>query len=166
MTYAAEKWREIEALMPISCVDILPWRRFPDGKARVLLIRRRDQEGALRWNLTGGRIRIDETVANAVKRHIHETLGVGLHWQRQDFRYPDVIGEYLRKVTTGYGFDPRHHAIGLSYSLECDGDVVAAGDARACAYFAVDCLPDPDEIGFSQANIIYQLAEAVKQASQ
>lgn len=160
------QWHKIENLIPIACVDVMPWQRLPGGALRLGLIRREDEIGRLRWNLIGGRVRIDETLAEALHRHIVETLGPSFQWSRSDFRSPETVGEYLRTKDDDFGFDLRHHAIALAYTFECMGSVAVGGEAVEFELFAPDSLPQRNEIGFQQASVIYRLAEcAARQAA-
>ncbi len=93
-------------LVPIACVDVLPWRRAEGCAPEVCLIERLDRPG--QWNLVGGRIRRGEQADAAVRRHLLSTLGPRISWTRNDFSRPEVVGQHFSECTAGYGFDPRH----------------------------------------------------------
>jgi ADP-ribose pyrophosphatase YjhB (NUDIX family) len=154
-----DQWRSIEKLIPITCVDVLLWTRQEGPEPRLGLIRRLNEAGSLAWNLVGGRVLLDETIEQALRRHIVETVGPDISWSRTDFRQPVIVGEYLRSRVDGYGFDPRHHAVALAYTLECTGKVAVGGEAVEFEFFAPDALPTPAEIGFAQDAVIYRLVE-------
>lgn len=161
-----ELWHQVEQLIPITCVDVMPWQRLPGGALRLGLILREDEVGQPRWNLIGGRVQIDETLADALRRHIIETLGADLRYSRSDFRSPEIVGEYLRTRHDGFGFDPRHHAIALAYTFQCAGDVTIGGEALDFEFFAPEALPRRSEIGFQQSEVIYRLAACAAQQAQ
>lgn len=161
-----ELWHQIERLMPIACVDAMPWQKLSGGALGLGLILREDEVGQLRWNLIGGRVQIDEPLAEAVSRHMVETLGADLRYSRSDFRSPEIVGEYLRTRKYGFGFDSRHHAIALAYTFECTGYVTIGGEAVDFEFFAPESLPQRNEIGFQQADVIYRLAACAAQQAQ
>lgn len=161
MTLPAAQWRQIEGLVPIVCVDVLPWRVRPDGGREFVLIERVDDTGENhRYNLVGGRVLVDETLGGALARHLTETLGPDASWTFDDVGFPPCVEQYLRTPHDGYGYDPRHHAIALSYTFEVTGELEAGGEASGLGFFAEDALPGPSAIGFQQADVIYRLAKA------
>jgi ADP-ribose pyrophosphatase YjhB (NUDIX family) len=147
-------------LVPIPCIDVLPWRRGDADRLEVCLIERADRPGS--WNLVGGRIRHGETISAAVGRHLAETLGERATWRRTDFNQPETIGEYLQTATPGYGFDPRQHAVSFSYTFEMAGEIRLGGEARSHEWFGLENLPDRREIGYGQGDVVYRLIPAVR----
>jgi ADP-ribose pyrophosphatase YjhB (NUDIX family) len=161
----AEQWQQIERSVPITCVDVLAWQ-VRAGQREFALISRLDDTGrAKRWNLIGGRVRLDETLASAMERHVVETLGPDVSWTFDDFASPPAVEQYLRTPTDGVAYDPRHHAIALSYTFEVTGEFAAGGEAFEVGFFTEDALPPSSEIGFRQADVIYRLARAANATS-
>lgn len=134
-----ELYAQIEASMPIACVDFVPVRG-----AQVGLILRESPHGRV-WCHLGGRIQRGETIAAALRRHARETIGVepALPLNPQ----PEYVYEWFPPAVaptdgTVYGDDPRKHAIGLSFTVEVEGDPVPRGEALDYAEFAPDALPE------------------------
>lgn len=159
MTWLSEtKWREVQGLVPILCVDVLPWTKSVDGgPPRGFLIRRRDERGDLGWTLVGGRVNLDETLDDAVGRHIRSTLGSDVTWAPVDTSRPCLAAQYFRTKHPGHGFDPRKHAVSLTYLVEIDGSVHVGGEAHGGEFFPLDQPPSDAEVGFSQAGVIRTL---------
>jgi len=137
---SADLYGRIEASMPIACVDFVPVR---DG--RLGLIRRASPHGEV-WCHLGGRVLRGETLADALRRHCTETIGlvpvVGVDPQ------PAYVYQWfppgLAPVDgTAFGDDPRKHAIGLSFVVEVAGVARPRGEALAFEYFSPDLLPQP-----------------------
>lgn len=147
-------------LVRIACVDVLPWRRAEGSAPEVCLIERLDRPG--QWNLVGGRIRRDEKIGAALRRHLLSTLGHGVSWARSDFSHPEVVGQYFSERTAGYGFDPRQHAVSLTYTLELEGEVDVGGEATMHRWFDLEELPGRDQVGYDQADVLYTLIPAVQ----
>jgi len=148
-----EELHRARELVPIACVDVLPWRRSEAHDIEVCLIEREDRPG--QWNLIGGRIRREETVGAAVRRHLLSTLGPGVSWTRSDFSQPEVVGQYFPARTGDHGLDPRQHAISLTYALELAGEVRAGGEATTYRWLGLDELPERDQIGYGQVDVLY-----------
>jgi ADP-ribose pyrophosphatase YjhB (NUDIX family) len=146
-------------LVPIACVDVLPFR-VNHGKVEVGLIQRKDANGYVVWNLIGGGIHRRESVADAASRHIHMTLGPHVTWERPDFSQPKVIGEYFPVPVNGAGHDPRKHAIGLSYPVLLSGKVLPQGEALGFRWFSETDVPF-DEIGFGQDYVVRRLLPVI-----
>jgi ADP-ribose pyrophosphatase YjhB (NUDIX family) len=119
----------------------------------VGLIRREDAEGRRVWNLVGGGVHRQESLAAAAARHINSTLGPNVTWNQTDFSRPEAVGEYFPAASTGGGHDPRKHAIGLSYTLALTGEVSPRGEALDFRWFPEAEIPF-EEIGFGQQHVI------------
>lgn len=145
----------VSKLVPISCVDVLPYREVRDS-IEVGLIRRKDPFGALVWTMVGGGIHRRESIAEAASRHITLTLGPNVRWEEPDYSSPDAVGEYFPVPMTHAGFDPRKHAIALTYAIPLSGPVSPNGEALDFHWFSENDIPFP-EVGFRQADVIRRL---------
>lgn len=136
----------IEASIPIVCVDFVLVRRADDRVVQVGLIQRTSPYGLV-WCHLGGRVKRGETIAQAIRRH----LGDSLHGAHIDIGpdpqpvhtyqwFPSLIAPDDDLV---FGSDERKHAIGLSFVIEEAGDPRAGnGEALDFRYFAPDALPE------------------------
>jgi ADP-ribose pyrophosphatase YjhB (NUDIX family) len=150
-----EELAEARRLVPIFCVDVLLWRRG-SGSLEFGLIERLDAYGEPTWNLIGGRVRRDEPIAEAIRRHIENAIELP-GFEPPDPRRPDVLTEYLHRdapvASSGdVPFDPRQHAVAVGYLVEVrgDADLRPGGEARDFRWFAAADLPPADAIGFGQ----------------
>jgi ADP-ribose pyrophosphatase YjhB (NUDIX family) len=144
-------------LVPIPCIDLLPYR-VSAGAVEIGLIQRQDAAGVKVWNLVGGGIHRQEPLDAAAARHLETTLGPDISWERADFSRPEMIGEYLPVPGTAAGYDPRKHAIGMSYTVALAGEVSPRGEALDFRWFSRPEIPF-SEIGFGQGYVIRGLAE-------
>ena len=139
-------------LVPIVCVDVVPWRRRANGSLQAGLILR-DMPGRAQpvWCHLGGRVRRGETLRGALVRHVTSTLvDVPLHLPAdpqpagavQWFSTTDPVEEGLQ-----HGYDPRQHAVALVFDLHLDVDprVVAGGEARDFRWWSPAELPEQQD---------------------
>lgn len=145
----------VTKLAPTACVDILPYR-VNDDAFEIGLIQRKDADDRIVWNLVGGGIHRRESVAEAAARHIRATLGPDVAWEDPDYSHPDALGEYFPVRRAGAGFDPRKHAVALTYAVSISGDVSAGGEAISFRWFAEDTLPF-DKMGFGQDIVVRRM---------
>ncbi len=155
------EWDRIQTLIPISCVDVLPFvapRRENDGEGRsLLLIERLVPVETGGWStglaLIGGRVGYGERLISAATRHLEDTID-GYDWGSLPISVeePAAIGEYFPSVDGGSSFDPRRHAVALTYLLELPSlrsDLEPKGEARRLAWRSEHELTRA-EVGFRQ----------------
>jgi ADP-ribose pyrophosphatase YjhB (NUDIX family) len=73
-----EMWRQVQQLVPITCVDVLPVQLSNGDRGtiqRVGLILRETPHQGERWCLVGGRLLRKESFHEAVTREIRDALG-------------------------------------------------------------------------------------------
>ncbi|MGQ0680696.1 MAG: DUF4916 domain-containing protein [Actinomycetota bacterium] len=111
----------------------------------------------------GGRVRFGESLKEAIERHILETVS-GLSWDGStvDPSGP-VVEQYFPWMTETFSFDPRRHAIALSYLLklqfqskESQIEPTPLGEAHAVVWRFESELAR-NEIGFRQWLVIEKL---------
>lgn len=145
----------VSKLSPISCVDLLPYRVMAQS-VEIGLIERRDARGHIGWNLIGGGIHRRESVAEAAARHMYATLGPGVVWAEPDYSRPDAVEEYFPVRRAAAGYDPRKHAIALTYAVPLSGQVSARDEAITFRWFPEDALPF-DNMGFGQDIVLSRM---------
>jgi len=164
VTLPGPLYAAVRRLVPIACVDALPYRER-DGAIEIGLIRRRLADGrGTGWNLVGGAVRRGEPLADALARHLRATLGPGAAWTLPDTERPVLAAEYFPRPEPPRRRDPRKHAIALSYLVAVAGDVTAAGEALEFRWFAPDARPADAEVGFDQGDVIAALVRALPRA--
>jgi ADP-ribose pyrophosphatase YjhB (NUDIX family) len=155
-----QDWKAVQKAVPIACADVLPIREGRDGVEAGLICRDTPQQGK-RWVTVGGRVLLDEKVRDAVLRQVHETLGPGVKCKVA--HYPIAIVEYVSRRANGKPFDPRQHAIGLTYVVRLSGSVQAGGEAFEFGWFTRRTLPPAREIGFGQRPMLLECFDRLEQ---
>lgn len=121
-------------------VDIVVLREKNNQK-EILLIQRKNEPFQNHWALPGGFVDKDEDLETAAKRELEEET--------------NVVAEKLQQMKT-YGNpyrDPRGYMVSVAYVTQVDSNTnaVAADDAKALRWFAVENLP---ELAFDHQIII------------
>jgi ADP-ribose pyrophosphatase YjhB (NUDIX family) len=97
-------YNEILKCMPIPSVEAIIVR---DGK--LLFLRRKNEPAKGHWWFPGGRIRIGESIEEALLREVKEETGLTVTKYR-------LVNVYSRVF-------PERHDITIVYLCECDGEV-------------------------------------------
>lgn len=152
----SDEWERIQKGLPIACVDVLPVRFSSGGEKRLemvgLILRDTPHQGR-RWCFVGGRILYGESLGDAITRQVVSTLGDSVGFHVDPNQQPLYVGQYLPYASANFGFDPRKHALGLTYGLEITGTIVPCGEAISFEWFHPEELPLPNEWGFFQDRI-------------
>lgn len=134
---------------------------FVDGKARLLLIQRKNEPYQGRWALPGGFVEMDEDLPEAAARELAEETGL-----------KDVPLEQLRTFGKP-GRDPRGRTITVAYFgiAGKDAPEIHAGDDAANAqWFDLDNLPgmafDHDQIARCAVDRLQQTDACRRRACQ
>jgi len=161
----------VQKLVPIACVDVLPWRQV-DGRTEVCLIRR-DGDGPTKngWALVGGAVKRGEILEESVLRHLNETLeGDQLDWRVDeiDLEHPLHAAQYSPWGLRGHRPDSRKHAIALTFLVRLRSGKVrrARGEADHFDWITVDRIPDEHEFVFDHGSIVATLLPSVVLAAQ
>jgi ADP-ribose pyrophosphatase YjhB (NUDIX family) len=151
----------LRRLVPIACVDALPYQETANGTL-IGLIRRVSADGKRQgWNLVGGRVRYREALSEALDRHLRDTLGADARWEPPDVEHPVSVAEYFPDKRPGARHDPRKHAVALGYVVKLTGSITPTGEALDFRWFPANELPPDAEIGFDQANVVSGLANSL-----
>jgi ADP-ribose pyrophosphatase YjhB (NUDIX family) len=148
----AADYELIQARVPILCVDVLLSPN--DNPHHVGLIRRATYDGGEGWCLIGGRVLRNEHLSAAVERHVAATLGTAVQVNRSTLELGAVI-EYFTEREAGDFYDPRKHAVALTYaaSCECTGEPEPLGEAVDFRWFKITQLSELD-FGFGQGDVV------------
>ena len=115
----ADLYSQIEASIPIACVDFVPVREAPGGSLEYGLILRDSPYGQV-WCHLGGRILRGETIAGALQRHALDTVGVSVVLPRDPqpvYTYQWFPAADAPTDGTPFGADERKHALGIEASI-------------------------------------------------
>lgn len=117
---------------PMVTVDAVVFL-LSEGKAKVLLIKRKKEPFRGRWVFPGGFLEMDEELADGAARELAEETG--------------LVGVKLEQMHTfgTCGRDPRGRVISVAFvgTVEPDRATVKAGDdAAEAAWFDIDRLPE------------------------
>jgi ADP-ribose pyrophosphatase YjhB (NUDIX family) len=137
----AELYGLIEESLPIACVDFVPLRGIEPVEVGLIL---RDSPFGRVWCHLGGRIQRGETLADALRRHARETVGVDLELltdPQPDYVYQWFPAGVAPTDGTPYGRDPRKHSIALSFVTTFVGVPFPQNEALDFSFFPVDDLP-------------------------
>lgn len=128
------EYARVQQTMPIACVDAFAIRPSSSGGVQVGLILRETFTDGLKWALVGGRLRRGETVQQALHREWRSAFGTGLGDARVAAA-PTVV-EFHPGTGIGGPYDPRQHALSLTYPVRVDHDLTATGvEALEFAWF-------------------------------
>lgn len=151
-------WKRVQRSVPIVCADVLPVRRGRKGVEIGLICRETPHQGT-RWVTVGGRVLLNEPIRKALARQVRETLGASV---RAEFSTePIAVVEYFSRMIRGEAFDPRQHAVGLTYVARMGGKVQPQGEALEFAWFTRESLPVA-EIGFGQDKMLVECLEKLE----
>lgn len=159
------EWARVQAVIPIVCVDVLPIRLNQEA-TRVdeigLILRDTPHEGS-KWCTIGGRVLYGEALHDAFHREIKNSLGHSVTYQMTPGAQPVYVAQYSpneERLDAFDAYDPRKHAIGLTYGCTLDGDVTPCGEAIDFSWFSLDEIPNI-EFGFNQGSVIRQCLAAL-----
>jgi ADP-ribose pyrophosphatase YjhB (NUDIX family) len=146
------EYDHILARVPIVCVDLV--LLSADQPPRIGLIERETYQGGRGWCLVGGAVLRNESLTEAVRRHLCATLGNDVRLNPATLDLVDII-EYFTEPGLGEFYDPRKHAVSLTYAGRCNGKIwiVESGEASGFAWFNQEEL-DNLEFGFNQGTIV------------
>jgi ADP-ribose pyrophosphatase YjhB (NUDIX family) len=137
-------------MLPIACVDVLVTRRGASGHEELGLIFRETPHQGRRWCLIGGRLLLNEPFSTAIIRHVAESLGREVVCVPSRPVQPLFVAQYFPIQRDGDLFDPRQHAVGLTFLAKIGGTPRISGEALAFQWF------NPALFGFEQDRVIQE----------
>ncbi|MEN8907277.1 MAG: NUDIX domain-containing protein [Clostridiales bacterium] len=105
------------------------YRKLPDKKLNILLVKRKTHPFLGKWALPGGFVSIDEDLDIAAKRELKEETGVDKIYMEQLYTWGDV------------NRDPRMRVLSCSYMSLVDSskiDLIAGDDAEEAEWFELE----------------------------
>ena len=150
------KWKALQLCIPITCVDVLLIREVNKSTFEIGLIYRNTPHQGRRWCLIGGRLFLNEPLRDAVARQVHDAIGKHVRCILPANLQPLFIAEYFSKRVSGSLFDPRKHAIGLTFVVQIQGQTQPQGEAIDFRWFTLDQLPNSKYFGFGQRKVVFE----------
>lgn len=146
-------WAMVRGLVPIACVDVLVWSG-ETAVERVGLIFRDTPMGKPGWCVVGGRLMLEEMLAEAIGRQLRETLGDEVRFGLEAEPTPIYVAQYFPRRRDAGLIDPRQHAVGMVFAVKVEGEIRARGEAKDFRWFDVNALPAVEEFGFGQRAVV------------
>lgn len=154
-----DEYARIRTLVPIVCVDLLP---LSPEENRVGLILRDTYGGGRGWCMVGGAVMINESLEEALDRHVRSSLGDDVQFEPTKARHHRAF-QYFSQRRPGELFDPRKHAVALAFSGVVSGPVKPRGEALDFKWFPKGRLPAGWQFGFEQNRPVFEILRELGQ---
>lgn len=133
---------EVRSKVPMVYIEAVPVRLNADGSVALIGTLLRITEAGLRRSFVAGRVLYQETLREALVRHLEKDLGTMALPRLGPSLVPYAVNEYY--PSPGYGLhDARQHAVSLAYVVVLDGDVEPCDDALDFSWFTPEQAADP-----------------------
>ena len=120
---------DVRQRVPIVYVDAVPVRLDHLGRVqRVGLLLRTRPDGTISRAIVSGRVLYNETIREALWRHITKDLGPDSSPQLPAAPSPFTVVEYFPEPERSGYHDPRQHAVALAYLVPIEGECVPSQD--------------------------------------
>lgn len=134
----------VRGQVPLLYVEAVPVRVDHLGRiTRVGLLLRAQPDGVVSRAVVSGRVLRDETLRDALWRHLSKDLGPDAAPRIPAGVAPFTVAEYFPEPGRSGFYDPRHHAVALGYLVPCDGECEPAQDALDLAWLTPEEAVDP-----------------------
>lgn len=136
-----EQYKSVTNSVPIICVDMV---LYDEQNKKIGFIQRGEK-----YALIGGRIGLNETIDEAVKRHLSNDLNINeFEYYNCSANNPILVHEYVKGEESPdedkTGFDPTKHSIGLTYILITNQKPEPANEATGFKWTDKDGLEEID----------------------
>ena len=137
----------VRAHVPIVYVDAVPVRVDALGNVtEVGMLLRVASDGSISRMVVTGRVLFGEKVREALMRHCEKDLGsMALPRVPADPTPFTVVGYFPHPGRSGF-YDPRHHAVSLSYVVPVDGHCEPTQEALDLGWYTPEEAVSPDVI--------------------
>ncbi len=156
-----ELYKQITDAFPVICVDVVP----VDIKHGLIgTITRATGRDANKLALVGGRIRKNETISQAILRHIQTDLGLN------NFSFLPTNSEDAPFLVQQYGhgnaktekfecYDPTKHSIGLTYIIEIKETPEPKHEASEFHWLGINDIPK--DTAFNQGVVMKKILKSI-----
>lgn len=151
-------YKNISSHIPIICVDIIPVKQV-NKVCKIGLIIRATGNEAGKLAILGGRIALNETIPEAISRHLLKDLDIHNFdfYQSNNTQKPFYVQQYFigSESKKPYGFDPTKHAIALTYLVTINEEPSPRDEASAFSW--IDRNQIPTKPAFNQDTVMYEV---------
>jgi len=127
----------VRGQVPMVYVEAVPVRVDHLGTvARIGLLLRAQPDGSISRAVVSGRVLYNETLRDALWRHLAKDLGPDAAPNIPPGVAPFTVAEYFPNPDRSRFHDPRQHAVALGYVVPCDGECRPAQDALDLAWLS------------------------------
>lgn len=128
---------EVRGRVPMVYVEAVPVRVDHLGRVeRVGMLLRAQPDGSVSRAVVSGRVLRDETVREALWRHLTKDLGPDAAPRLPPEAAPFTVLEYFPDADRTGFHDPRQHAVALAFVVPCDGECVPPPSALDLAWLS------------------------------
>lgn len=128
---------DVRGQVPMVYVEAVPVRVDHLGRIeKVGLLLRAQQDGSVSRAVVSGRVLHNESIRDALWRHLNKDLGPDADPAIPPGVAPFTVAEYFSDEELGDFHDPRQHAVALGYLVPCSGDCHPAQDALDLAWLS------------------------------
>jgi len=131
-----EQIAAVRSQVPLIYVDAVPVRTDHSGVVtHVGLLLRQAADGSISRMVVSGRVLLNETIRDALMRHLEKDLGPMAFPRLPPEPSPFTVAEYFTDPDITGFYDPRHHAVGLAYVVPVTGECQPTEEALDLAWF-------------------------------
>jgi len=136
---------QVRAQVPMVYVEAVPVRVDHLGRIeRVGMLLRAQPDGTVSRAVVSGRVLFNETVREALWRHLSKDLGPDAAPRLPPGVAPFTVTEYFPDPERSGFHDPRQHAVALGFVVPCDGE----------------CAPPPSALDLTWLSVAEALSDA------
>lgn len=137
-------YKNITGNVPIVCVDIIPVKQI-NNTWYIGIIKRSTGLESDKLAILGGRISLNETIPEAINRHLLKDLGIHkfTFYKTNKTQTPFYVQQYFLGVKSEkpYGFDPTKHAIALTYLVTINDTPIPKNEASEFRWITKQEIP-------------------------
>ncbi len=138
----------VRGQVPMVYVEAVPVRVDHLGRiTKVGLLLRAQADGVISRAVVSGRVLYNETLREALWRHLTKDLGPEANPSLPTGVAPFTVAEYFPDPSRSGFHDPRQHAVALGYVVPCDGECAPSEDALDLAWLSPTEAVDPSISG-------------------
>ncbi|MFZ2513028.1 MAG: DUF4916 domain-containing protein [Candidatus Saccharimonadales bacterium] len=151
-------------LIPVVCIDCIPVDISNPLEPKIGVITRATGSQKGKKCLVGGRILKNESISQAIRRHLMNDLGVTqftfFKINAEDKPFKVVCYKHADSASDGKSFDPTKNAFSLTYLVSISEEPVPHNEALE--FHWVSFVNEAVEDGFNQKTIMQQALEILR----